>query len=121
MLEVVSIASNTLTERLSALRRSAHMQWLRFSSRILLIGALLVLVGCSLSTSSRMVSDVLDSSESSSRSRTSKERHSRYREDVRSYTAAYVRSGGGFDAVTKEPGQLAGGQGHTHAEGRRHA
>ncbi len=116
MIEVVSIASNTLTERLSALRRSAHMQWLRFFPRILLIGALLVLVGCSLSTSSRMVSDVLDSSESSSRSSTSKERHSRYREDVRSYTAAYVRSGGGFDAFTKELGELARRHGLTNWE-----
>src|SRR5438132_10990230 len=103
MLEVVSIASNTLTERLSALRRSAHMQWLRFSSRILLIGALLVLVGCSLSTSSRMVSDVLDSSERSSRSSTSKERHSRYRGDVRSRSAASERSGGGVQHLLKAP------------------
>jgi len=116
MVELVSIASNTLTERLSALRRSARMQWLRFFPRILLIGALLVLVGCSFSTSSRMTSDFLDSSESSSRSSTSKERHSRYREDVRSYTAAYVRSGGGFDAFTKELGELARRHGLTNWE-----
>src|SRR2546428_1306875 len=116
MVDVVSIASNTLTERLSALRRSARMQWLRFFPRILLIGALLVLVGCSFSTSSRMTSDFLDSSESSSRSSTSKERHSRYREDVRSYTAAYVRSGGQFDAFTKELGELARRHGLTNWE-----
>jgi len=117
MIELVSIASITLTERLSALRRSAHMQLLgSVSTRFLLIPTLLVLVGCSLSTSSRMTSDFLDSSESSSRSSTSKERHSRYREDVRSYTAAYVRSGGQFDAFTKELGDLARRHGLTNWE-----
>lgn len=100
------------------------------STRLLLIPALLVLVGCSVSTSSRMTSDVfdssesssrsstnlLDSSESSSRSSTSKERHSRYREDVRTYTAAYVRSGGQFDAFEKELGELARRYGLTNWE-----
>jgi len=85
-------------------------------TRILLIPALLVLVGCSLSTSSRSSSDSSDSSESSSRSSTSKERHSRYREDVRSYTAAYVRSGGQIDAFEKELGDLARSHGLTNWE-----
>src|SRR3989442_828744 len=83
-------------------------------TRILLIPALLVLVGCSLSTSSRSSSDSSDSSESSSR--TSKERHGRYREDVRSYTAAYVRSGGQLDAFEKELGDLARSHGLTNWE-----
>jgi len=93
------------------------MRWLdSFSTRILLIPAFLVLVGCSLSTSSRSSSDSSDSSESSSRSSTSEERHSRYREDVRSYTAAYVRSGGQFDAFEKELGELARRHGLTNWE-----
>ena len=86
------------------------------STRILLVTALLVLVGCSLSTSSRSASDSSDSSESSSRSSTSKERQSRYREDVRSYTAAYVRSGGELDAFERELGDLARSHGLTNWE-----
>src|SRR2546428_14118618 len=85
-------------------------------TRILLIPAFLVLVGCSLSTSSRSSSDSSDSSESSSRSSTSEERQSRYREDVRSYTAAYVRSGGQLDAFEKELGELARRHGLTNWE-----
>lgn len=91
--------------------------------RILLIPALLVLVGCSLSTSSQSSSAAFDSSASSSRSlasssrsSTSTERQSRYREDVRSYTAAYVRSGGRFDAFQKELGALARRHGLTNWE-----
>lgn len=93
------------------------------TARILLIPALLVVVGCSLSTSSQSSSDAFASSEnssrssaSSSRSSTSSERHSRYREDVRSYTAAYVRSGGQFDAFEKELSQLALRHGLTNWE-----
>src|SRR2546426_5328903 len=117
-----------LTGRLSALRRSVHMRLLGSgSARVVLIPVLLVLVGCSLSTSSQSVSDssasISASSESSSRfltsssrSSTSAERQTRYREEVRSYTAAYVRSGVQFDAFEKELGELARSHGLTHWE-----
>jgi len=101
------------------------------SARVVLIPVLLVLVGCSLSTSlstsSQSVSDssasISASSESSSRfltsssrSSTSAERQTRYREEVRSHTAAYVRSGVQFDAFEKELGELARSHGLTHWE-----
>ena len=93
------------------------MPWLSsVPARTLIIPALLILAGCSLSTSSRSLSDSSDSSESSSRSSTSKERRSRYREDVRSYTATYVKSGGPFDAFEKELGELARRHGVTNWE-----
>ena len=98
------------------------MRWLG-SAHVVLILALLLFVGCSLSTSSRSVSDSSDSSESSSRSSasssrssTSGERRSQYREDVRSYTAAYVRSGGQLDAFQTELGELARSHGLTNWE-----
>jgi len=53
---------------------------------------------------------------SSSRSSTSAERQTRYREEVRSYTAAYVRSGVQFDAFEKQLGELARSHGLTHWE-----
>lgn len=94
------------------------------STRVMLISTLLVLVGCSLSTSSQSASDSSASSESSSRSSASssrsstsaERRQSRYREDVRSYTAAYVRSGARFDAFEKELGELARSHGLTNWE-----
>ncbi len=77
------------------------------NARFLVILALLLSAGCALSTSSRSVSDSSDSSESSSRSSTSKERQGRYREDVRTYTAVYLKSGGHVDAFEKQLGELA--------------
>jgi hypothetical protein len=99
-------------------------------ARVMLIPALLVVVGCSFSTSSQSVSTSSASSESSSRSSESSsrsstsssrsssaaERQGRYREDVRSYTAAHVRSGGAFDAFQKELGDLARSHGLTNWE-----
>lgn len=101
------------------------MRWLGSSSAgVMLIPALLVLVGCSFSTSSQSASDSSASSESSSRSSVSssrsstsgEQRQSRYREDVRSYTAAYVRSGAPFDAFQKELSELARSHGLTNWE-----
>lgn len=93
------------------------------SAGILLIPALLVLTGCSVSTSSQSASDAFASSESSSRSSVSSsrsssggERQSRYREDVRSYTAASVRSGARLDAFAKQLGELARSHGLTNWE-----
>jgi hypothetical protein len=104
------------------------------SARVVLIPVLLVLLGCSVSTSlstssqsSQSVSDSSTSSSassgssarfltSSSRSSTGADGHVRYREEVRSYTAAYVRSGVPFDAFEKELGDLARSHGLTHWE-----
>lgn len=92
------------------------MRWHSGVARVLVILALLPAAGCSFSTSSNSASDSSDSSESSSRSSTSKERHSRYREDIRAYTAAYVKSGGPFDAFEKKLGDLARRHGVTNWE-----
>lgn len=92
------------------------MRWHSGFARVLVILALLPLAGCSFSTSSKSASDSSDSSESSSRSSTSKERQSRYREDIRGYTAAYVKSGGPFDAFEKTLGELARRHGVTNWE-----
>ena len=95
------------------------------SARVLLIPALLLLVGCSLSTSSQSASDSSASSESSSRSSASSSRsstsssegrQSRYREDVRSYTAAYVRSGAQIDVFERQLSELARSHGLTNWE-----
>lgn len=93
------------------------------SGLVLWLPAILILVGCSVSTSSRSASDAFDSSESSSRSSASSsrssagsERQSRYREDVRTYTAAYVTSGGRFDAFERELGEVARRHGLTNWE-----
>jgi hypothetical protein len=72
--------------------------------------------GCSISTSSQSVSDSSASSESSSRSSTKLTKTGHYREDIRTYTAAYVRSGGSFDAFEKTVGDLARRHGVTNWE-----
>lgn len=106
---------------------------MRLFGSVVLIPVLVLLVGCSISTSlstssqsSQSVSDSSASSSassessspltSSSRSSTSIERQTRYREEVRSYTAAYLRSGVQFDAFEKELGDLARSHGLTHWE-----
>jgi hypothetical protein len=95
------------------------------SARVLLIPVLLLLVGCSLSTSSQSASDSSASSESSSRSSASSSRsstsssegrQSRYREDVRSSTAAYVRSGAPIDVFERQLSELARSHGLTNWE-----
>jgi len=105
------------------------------ATRVALIPMLLVLVGCSistsLSTSSQSSQSASDSSTSSAASSASSARSSasssrsstgadhgqvRYREEVRSYTAAYVRSGAQLDAFQKELGELARSHGLTHWE-----
>ncbi len=81
------------------------------------VPALFLAAGCSLSTSAEMGSDSSRSSESSSRSSTSDaKKDSRYREDVRTYTAAHVRSGGSREAFEKTLGELARRHGVTNWE-----
>ena len=104
------------------------------SACVVLIPIFLVLAGCSistsLSTSSQSSQSSSDSSASSSassdsssrsstnssRSGSSSDRQMLYREEVRSYTSASVRSGLQFDAFEKELGELARSHGLTHWE-----
>ena len=86
----------------------------------LLVVALLVTTGCSLSASSESFGASSDSSNSSaSSSRSSGGRKSAYRDDVRSYTAAYVKSGGSLEAFEKKLGEVARRHGVTNWEDDR--
>ena len=78
------------------------------------VGLALVLIlpqACSFSTSSKGSSDSSgsssDSSGSSSRSSSPESAESQYKNDVREYTAAYVKTGGQFDAFRRGIGDLA--------------
>src|SRR5438105_208994 len=89
-----------------------------FMIRMLMMLALLATVGCSISTSSESSAD---SSQSSTRSSASISRSSpggkaMYREDVRTYTAASVKSQGPVDAFEKQLGELARRSGVTNWE-----
>lgn len=75
---------------------------------LLLIAVMALSAGCSLSASSKSSSDSSSaSSESSSKSSSPEGKESAYRDDVRDYTEAYVKSGGQFDAFQKRIGELA--------------
>ena len=75
---------------------------------LLLIAVMALSAGCSLSASSKSSSDSSSaSSESSSKSSSPESKESAYRDDVRDYTEAYVKSGGQFDAFQKRVGELA--------------
>ena len=108
---------------------------MRALSRAALLPVLLVLAGCSISTSlstsstssqsssdsSNSLSTSSDSStrssESSSRSSRGGDRHElRYREDVRTYTAANVRARTRLETFQKELGELARTHGVTQWE-----
>src|SRR5215510_1693790 len=56
--------------------------------------SLFVPLGCSLSESSRSSSDSSESSSDSYKSSSGGEKSAAYRDDIRDYTAAYVKSGG---------------------------
>jgi hypothetical protein len=105
------------------------------ATRLVVVPVLLVFAGCSISTSlstsstsSQSASDSSNSlstssdsssrsSASSSRSSTGGDRHElRYREDVRSYTAANVRAGVRLETFEKDLGELARSHGLTHWE-----
>ena len=75
---------------------------------LLLVAVMGLSAGCSLSASSAASSESSSaSSESSSGSSSPESKESAYRDDVRDYTAAYVKSGGQFDAFQRRIGELA--------------
>jgi hypothetical protein len=77
----------------------------------LLTLVLLASSGCSFSASSAASSDSSaassESSANSSASSSPASKEATYRDDVRDYTEAYVKSGGQFDAYQKRLGELA--------------
>ena len=75
----------------------------------LLIAAMLVLAGCSISASSKSSSD-------SSASSSPESEEAQYRNDVRDYTAAYVKSGGRIEDYRRQLGVLAKQRGITDWE-----
>jgi hypothetical protein len=100
-------------------------------SRLVLLGFLVALAalgpGCSISTSPSDSSDSLetssdssgslsDSSGSSSGSSSPESKEAAYRDDVRDYTAAYVKSGGRITDFDKKLGELARSRGITNWE-----
>jgi len=70
-------------------------------------------LGCSFSASSESSSD---SSASSSASSSPQSKEAAYRDDVRDYTAAWVKSGGGIDDFKRKLGDLATARGITNWE-----
>jgi hypothetical protein len=81
--------------------------------------ALMLFAGCSISKSIsspfEWSSDSIASSSSSSGS-SSGDRSQEYRDDVRDYTAAYVQSGGQFDAFSRGLSNIAGKHGVSNWE-----
>jgi hypothetical protein len=73
------------------------------------LAAIVVLTqACSFSASSKGSSDSSsDSSASSSRSSSPESAESQYKSDVREYTAAYMKTGGQFDAFRRGIGDIA--------------
>ena len=85
---------------------------LQFSG-VLLVAVLLLLVGCSFSASSKSSSD---SSASSSASSSPESKETQYRNDVRDFTASYVKSGGRIEDFKRRLGDLAKERGITDWE-----
>ena len=85
----------------------------QFSGVWLLVAVLLLPVGCSFSASSESSSD---SSRSSSGSSSPESKETQYRNDVRDFTAAYVKSGGRLDDFKRRLGDLAKERGITDWE-----
>lgn len=82
-------------------------------SAALLLGVMLVPMGCSFSASSKSSSE---SSASSSRSSSPESKETQYRNDVRDFTAAYLKSGGRQDEFRRRIGDLAKEHGITNWE-----
>lgn len=83
----------------------------------LLVATLLLPLGCSFSASSKSSSDSSsESSASSSASSSPASREEQYRNDVRDYTASYVKSGGRMEDFKKRLGELAKERGITNWE-----
>jgi hypothetical protein len=85
----------------------------QFTGMSLLIAVLLLLAGCSLSASSKSSSE---SSASSSASSSPESKETQYRNDVRDFTAAYVKSGGRIEDFKRRLGDLAKERGITDWE-----
>ena len=92
-------------------RRRTAGPWLHLLLGTLLVASLALPLGCSFSASSRSSSESSESSsESSSSSSASSSpsvREDQYRNDVRDYTASYVKSGGRMEDFRKRLGELA--------------
>jgi len=85
--------------------------------RVLLVAMLLALpAGCSFSYSSKSSANSWDSSSASSEGS-----ETRYQNDVRDYTTAWVKSGGQLDAFQKKLGDLAKQYGVTNWEENEHS
>ena len=85
----------------------------QFSAVSLLVAVLLVSAGCSISASSKSSSE---SSASSSASSSPESKETQYRNDVRDFTASYVKSGGRIDDFKRRLGELAKERGITDWE-----
>ena len=79
---------------------------MRRALSLLALGLTIAATGCSISDSSVSLSDSSGSSSDSSAS-SSRTRASEYQDDVRDYTAAYVKSGGQYDTFQSEVARLA--------------
>jgi hypothetical protein len=80
-----------------------------------LVVVVAALWGCSLSVSSKSLSDSISSPFKSS-SDSSGDSQAAYQADVRDYTASYIRSGGDFDAFERKIGSVAAQHGITDWE-----
>jgi hypothetical protein len=93
------------------MRRDRRLAVLRAVAVLLLSCVLALPQGCSFSASSKGSSDSSDSSSdssaSSSKSSSPDSAEAQYKNDVREYTAAYVKTGGQFDAFRRGIGDIA--------------
>jgi len=72
--------------------------------------------GCSFSDSSASISDSIPGSSKSSSSSSPGDKETAYRNDIRDYTSAYVRSGGQIDMFWRDVGSIAQKHGITNWE-----
>lgn len=80
---------------------------LRLMLAVLLLGAPLLIQGCSFSASSQSSSESSGSSSESSSSSSPGYKEQKYMEDVRDYTASFVRSGGRIQDFKTRLGDIA--------------
>lgn len=88
---------------------------MRRHALVLLLGLTLAAAGCSFSYSSKSLSDSSASSSESSAS-SAGSRDADYQNDVRDYTAAYVKSGGQYESFQSELAAIAKRRGITDWE-----
>jgi hypothetical protein len=87
----------------------------RYLAPLLVAALAMGLSACSLSASSASISESISSPFKSS-SDSSGDSHAAYQADVRDYTAAYIRSGGDYDAFERKIGSVAAKHGITDWE-----